>query len=643
LDDPEILTVALHEQRDWLCATLRSIGAGIITTDLERCVTFMNPSAESLTGWPLGEAAGQPLETVFRIHNQDTRLAVESPAVRALRDGVTVGLRSHTILAARDSTEWPIDAIASPIRDSEERVVGAVMVFRDITARMNAAVAMEISEERYRRLFETAKDGILILDANTLTITDANPFMTELLGYTYEEFLGKELWQIGLFTDKSASQAMYREMQKVGYIRYNHLPLETKYNERAEVEFISNVYRVDDRLVAQCNIRDITERSRLEQQSAQQAEALAELHRRKDEFLAMLSHELRNPLAPILNAVQLLRMQANEDPFQQRARTIIERQVGQLTRIVDDLLEISRISTGRIHLRLEQISLGGIVEQAVETVRPLIEQHRHTLNVSLPAEPLWIEGDGARIEQVIVNLLTNSAKYTEDGGSIVVTLDSEKSEAVLRVRDSGVGIAPELMPRIFELFTQADRSLDRSQGGLGIGLSLVQRLVDMHGGQVDAFSALGLGSEFVVRLPMIRTPIAEVALIQRPHTPITIQLRVLVVDDNRDAAQSMSMLLSTLGHEVRTGFDGPGVEALAREFRPDVILLDIGLPHMDGLAVAANLRSQSEFARVTLVAVTGYGQDSDRDRSAEAGFDHHLVKPANIEALQEILSAGRPA
>ena len=408
------------------------------------------------------------------------------------------------------------------------------------------------------------------------------------------------------------------------------------------MEVISNVYRVDDRLVAQCNIRDITERSRLEEKAAMQAETLADLHRRKDEFLAMLSHELRNPLAPILNAVQLLRLQANEDPFQQSARTIIERQVGQLTRLVDDLLEISRISTGRIYLRLERISLGGIVEQAVETVRPLIEQRRHTLTVSLPDGPLWVQGDGSRIEQVVVNLLTNAAKYTEDGGSITVTLDSEKAEAVLRVRDTGVGIAADLLPCIFDLFTQAERSLDRSQGGLGIGLSLVQRLVDMHGGRVEVSSTIGLGSEFVVRLPIVPMDVPAVDLPKQELRKDTVAVRVLVVDDNRDAAQSLAMLLLTLGHEVQTGYDGPGVEALAREFRPDVILLDIGLPRMDGLAVAVNLRKQVEFARIVLVAVTGYGQDSDRDRSLVAGFDHHLVKPANLEALQEILAAGRP-
>ena len=274
-----------------------------------------------------------------------------------------------------------------------------------------------------------------------------------------------------------------------GYIRYEHLPLETNRGLRVEVEVVANAYREDHHKVIQCNIRDITERSRLEKQMQEQAAALADLHRRKDEFLAMLSHELRNPLAPITNAVQLLRLQKNEDKLQHQACTIIERQVGQLTRLVDDLLEVSRITTGKIHLQQERVALNGIVERAVETTRPLMDQRRHELTVSLSPQPIWLYADAARLEQVVVNLLTNAAKYTADGGHISLAVQQEGDEAVLRVRDTGVGIAPELLPHIFDLFTQAERSLDRSQGGLGIGLCLVQRLVEMHGGQSGGFIA----------------------------------------------------------------------------------------------------------------------------------------------------------
>ncbi|MEX2170354.1 MAG: ATP-binding protein [Pirellulales bacterium] len=383
---------------------------------------------------------------------------------------------------------------------------------------------------------------------------------------------------------------------------------------------------------------DVTERLEMEIQIRQQAESLADLHRRKDEFLAMLSHELRNPLAPIANAVQLLGLQQNEGQLQQQARTIIERQVGQLNRLVDDLLEVSRFTTGRIHLNLEQVALNGIVGNAVETVHPLIGQRRHALQLSLPSEPIWLHADAARLEQVVVNLLTNAAKYTEDGGHIWLSAQQEGDEAVLRVRDSGVGIPPELLPHVFDLFTQSKRSLDRSDGGLGIGLSLVQRLVKMHGGSVEVRSALDQGSEFVVRLPMMPSAATSVPSFQRLNKPTGPSLRVLAVDDNFDGARILGMLMKESGHDVRTAHDGPTAIEVALDFRPDVVLLDIGLPGLNGYEVATRLRQQPTLNGVVLIAVTGYGQDSDRQRSQEAGFDHHLVKPADYEKLQQILA-----
>jgi PAS domain S-box-containing protein len=388
-----------------------------------------------------------------------------------------------------------------------------LLAIEDITTRRQTEAAMKDSEVRYRRLFQTAKDGILILDADTGKVIDANPFMTTLLGYSHDEFLGKELWEIGLFRDINESRAAYRELQEKGYVRYEHLPLESRSGQKVEVEFVSNVYAENDHQVVQCNVRDITERSRLQRLTEEQAAALADLDHRKDEFLAMLSHELRNPLAPILNAALLLRLHSNrnrllgiENPIIHQSATIIERQVGQLARIVDELLEVSRITTGRIQLHHERIALSVVVENAMATVRPLIDQRKHELTVSLPSQPIWVHADAARLEQVVVNLLTNAAKYTDQGGHIWLDLQQVGEEAVVRVRDTGVGIAPETLPRVFDLFTQADRSLDRSQGGLGIGLALVQRLVEMHGGTVAASSVLGKGSEFVVRLPVVSPP-----------------------------------------------------------------------------------------------------------------------------------------
>ncbi len=760
----------LHLQPEGCRVALASIGDAVITTDINGGVTFLNPIAQTLTGWTQEEAASQTLDSVFRIINMESRQPVESPTVRALRDGVVVGLANHTLLIAKDGTERPIDDSAAPIRNEQGDVAGVVLVFRDIserrrqelkvqdalafaeniiatlrepfvvldkslhvqkankafyqtfhvskeetegrfiyelgnrqwniprlrtlleevlpnngyyfhdfevehdfpaigskvmllnahrfesadsqpelillaiediTERKQAEVAVKSSELQYRRLFQTAKDGILILDANTGKIIDANPFMSGLLGYEYAELIGKELWEIGLFKEKSENQAAYGELHQQGYVRYEHLPLQTKWGQQVDVEFVSNIYQVDNQPVAQCNIRDISERSRLERQTQEHALALADLHRRKDEFLAMLSHELRNPLSPILNAVNLLRLQGGENVIQKQARSIIERQVGQLSRLIDDLLEVSRITTGRVHLQQERMDMRGIMERAVETVRPLIDRRRHELSVSLPSEPVWLHADTTRMEQVVVNLLNNAAKYTDEGGHIWLTIQQEGDYAVLRVRDSGVGIAPELLPRIFDLFTQASRSLDRSQGGLGIGLSLVKQLVEMHGGTVAAQSAgFGSGSEFVVRLPVLLsvTPMPPPKLTEPADQPAH-RWRVLVVDDNVDSAVSMAMLLRMSGHDVRTAHTGPDAIEAANTYQPDVVLLDIGLPLVNGYEVARRLRANPKLKNVRLVATTGYGLESDIQLSREAGFDSHMVKPVDPKKVQELLMA----
>ncbi len=759
-------TVApLYEQRQWLQVTFSSIGDAVITTDAEGKVTFLNPVAQSLTGWNQKDAAGVPLDEVFRIINQESRHTVQNPATRALREGLIVGLANHTLLIAKDGTERAIDDSAAPIRDDKDVVVGVVLVFRDVTERRKAEQDLRESEERFRllvegvreyaifmlnpqgnittwnagaerikgyteeeiigkhfscfypqdaiqagwpehelqaavtqgrfedegwrvrkdgstfwanviitplrdengnlkgfskitrdlterkekesqlresevrfrRLFESARDGILILDGSTGQITDANLFLTELLGYSTDEFVGKQLWEIGLLKDLEDSHAAFRQLQEQGYIRYD-LPLQNKNGERVEVEVISNVYNVNHEQVIQCNIRDITERRQRERAEAE-AEALAALHRRKDEFLATLSHEIRNPLAAINNAIDILEGQKYEDPAQIKATGIIRRQVNNLVVLVDDLLEVSRLLSNRIQLNLEHVDIRDVVQKAVETARPVINQPTHALTVSLPTEAIWVNADAIRLEEVVVNLLNNAAKYTPIDGHIWLSVQKEGDDMVLSVKDNGIGIAPDFLPQIFDLFAQAQRSLDRSEGGLGVDLTLVRKLVQMHGGNIQARSAgLGQGSEFIVRLPILPSPVqSEIPEVEKSKTSGR-PSRVLIVDDNLDTADSIGMLLKRSGHEVTVTYSAEKALEVAAEFQPDVVLLDIGLPEMDGYEVARRLRRDSRLKGVKLIALTGYGQDSDLQRSKEAGFDYHLVKPVGLDEIEELLA-----
>jgi len=521
--------------------------------------------------------------------------------------------------------------------------VKVLLAIEDITDRKRTESALRLSEIRFRRLFEAAKDGILMLDATSHKITHVNPFVTDLLDYPAEHFVGKELWEIGVLRNQQASATAMEELHEQGSIRYEDLPLQGRDGSVHPVELIASEYVEDDHAVIQCTIRDVADRHRLEALLRGQAVELSDLHRRKDEFLAMLSHELRSPLAPIANALHLLGLQrGGENRVQQQARAIIERQVGQLQHLVDDLLEVSRITTNRMQLRRGPVAVGDVVAAALETVRPLVAQQRQELVVSLPEEAIGLHADFARLEQVLVNLLTNATKFSAEGSRIWLTVQLEGDQCCFSVRDNGIGIAPALLPHVFDLFTQGERSLDRSQGGLGIGLALVKRLTELHDGTVEAQSTLGQGSEFVVRLPVLCpevapvAPVAPVAQSQKRH------LRVLAVDDNVDTVTSMAMLLTVSGHSVRTAHDGPTAIQVALQFRPDVVLLDLGLPELNGFEVAKRLRKESTLVHVVLVALTGYGREADRQRALEVGFDHHMVKPASFERMAKIMASIEP-
>ena len=382
---------------------------------------------------------------------------------------------------------------------------------------------------------------------------------------------------------------------------------------------------------------EITQRAHIEQQ-------LKEADRHKDEFLAMLAHELRNPLAPIRNAVQIMQRRTLEDPQLVWTRDVIERQLASLTRLVDDLLDVSRITRGKINVSREPLELKKVVESALETVQPLIAEKAHHLELEVPAESLRVEGDLTRLTQLVGNLLANAAKYTDSGGRIGLAVSARGPWAEIRVRDSGIGIPSEQLPRIFELFAQVDRAGERARGGLGIGLALVRRLVELHGGTVSVRSdGPGRGSEFLVRLPRrfesAGAPPEESAAGEGAATTAApARRRILIVDDNKDALESLATLMQMAGHTVQTAPDGELALSVAPGFRPDLVLLDLGLPKMDGFEVARRIRAAPWGKSVVLVALTGWGQEADRRRTRETGFDSHLVKPLDLDALTEFLS-----
>jgi PAS domain S-box-containing protein len=523
------------------------------------------------------------------------------------------------------------DAAVTAAKAPDGRVEFFIIQATDITERKAAEEALRESEARFRFLAESMPQKIFTARPNG-DVDYFNRQWTEFTGLSFEQI-----------RDWGWTQFIHPEDVEENVRRWRHsidtgepFQLEHRFR-RADGVFrwhLSRAHAMRDptgtALMWIGSNTDIDDLKRAEG-------ALQEADRRKDEFLAMLAHELRNPLASIGNAAALLRL-ADSDEHREWAREVVERQVKHLAHLVDDLLDVSRITRGMIGLKKERLDPATVLDAAVEAVRPLIEERKHGLTFSCPRGELWVDADPTRLAQILVNLLTNAAKYTESGGRIRLDARREGQEIVFSVRDTGIGIPPQHLPHIFELFAQGDRSLARSEGGLGIGLTLVKKLAEMHGGSVVATSpGPGKGAEFVVRLPAAEKP-EEIGARERAGASARRTARILVVDDNVDVARGMVKLLRMLGHEVRTAYDGPSAIEVGRAFEPDFILLDIGLPGKDGYQVAAELREDACCKDVVFIAITGYGMEEDRRRSKQAGFDHHLVKPIDYDALVSLIT-----
>ncbi len=874
------------QQREALRVTLASIGDAVITTDERSRVTFLNEVASELTGWSREAATGRSLTEVFDIVNEETRARVDNPVDKVIASGAIVGLANHTILVNRNGTERAIDDSAAPIRDGDGNVVGAVLVFRDISSRREAEGRLTRSERDLADFFENASVGMHWVGADG-TILRANRAELQLLGYTAEEYVGHHIAEFhadqdvidsimrclergdtlreyparlrcrnGSIRDVLISSSVYRENgrfihtrcftvdvtarkraedalreseqrfrfmadaapvliwmsgpdrkrtwcnrtwldffgrtleqergegwtenvhpdDRAGCLRAyaeafearrpfsaeyrvrhtsgeyrwlldNGVPRyestdefagyigsctditdrkqmetalrrsESRFRRLADANLIGvgfgdgkgNVSYVNDEMLRMMGQRrddfeagrvswqqtiapefqevyrrtterlvnegsvtgyekaflrpdgertyflgaaallepgsdahvrvalDLTQLKRAQEEREKLLEQLRETDRRKDEFLAVLAHELRNPLAPVKNSLEIIKRAHSDLGLLDHARETMERQLSHMVRLIDDLLDVSRITHNRLELRKSTCELRSIIEQAVQTVQPLADSRGHRLSVELPDTPIQLNADPVRLTQVFINLLENACKYTEPGGLIHLTVESSGNQHVVSVEDTGMGIEADVLPTIFDMFTRADRSLE--QGGLGLGLTLVRRLVELHGGTVDAASdGRGRGSRFTVRLPRTEdvTRLQVVPTAVRADEGAT--YRILVVDDNRDATESLTMLLQITGHETRSAFDGRDALELANSFRPDVVLLDIGLPGLNGYDVARRIREQPWGRNAVLVALTGWGQEEDRRKSSEAGFDAHLVKPVDHGQLMALLA-----
>ena len=630
-----------EETRALLAEIVASSDDAIISKDLHGVITSWNRGARELFGYTAEEAIGKLVTLMIPPDHMDE----EPEILERIRRGETID-HYETVRQHKDGRRLNISLTVSPIRDAGGRIIGAAKFARDITERKQAEAALRESEDRYRTLFDLGPVAVYSCDASGV-IQKFNRRAAELWGRepasgdTDERFCGsfKLFRPDGSFMPHEQCPMAEVVSGKIAEVRDAEVLIERP--EGSQITVVVNIRPLKNEqgeVTGAINcFYDITERKQAEAQLREYATELSDSDRRKNEFLAMLAHELRNPLAPIRHGLQIMRLAGGDAQTVKSVTALMERQVGHLMGLVDDLLDVNRISRGKIELRRERIGLAAVVTDAVEIARPLSERREHELTVTVPAEPICVNADPLRLAQVVSNLLNNACKFTEKRGRVRLSVEREGEQAVIRVRDNGIGIAADQLPRIFDMFMQADVSIERSVSGLGIGLALVKSLVEMHGGTVEAHSAgVGHGSEFVVRLPITAEAPTPQPVDERTTTAAH---RILVVDDSRDAAESLAMLLELTGNETYTAHDGLEAVETAARVRPDLVLLDIGLPKINGYEAARRIREQPWGKSLVLVALTGWGQDEDRQKSREAGFDGHMVKPIDPEALTKLLAA----
>ena len=622
----------------------------IVITDASGRFSECNRAWRDLLGYSDDEL--RRLDLVDLLHPEDRE--ANRAEVARLRRGEVPHFEIENRYVRKDGRPVWVRKFVSLIRDAQGEPAHVVALVTDMTERHRAQVEIVAQKDLLKTVTDTATTAIFVMDASSY-LTFMNPAAEAMTGWTQEESRGRVLHDLIHHTRPDGSPYPMPEC-----------PIDRARPERAEVRdhedvFVRRdgtffpvlvsarpVFGDDPALGTVIEVRDISREKELEAENARAMTELQDASRRKDEFLAMLAHELRNPLAPIRNAAHVLRMVAHGEPRVAMARDIIDRQVAHMTRLIDDLLDVSRITRSKIELKKERLLLREVVENAVEASRPVLEAARHTMAVNAGAD-VWVEGDRARLVQVLTNLLTNAAKFTPRGGHVALRVTRAGTDVAISVRDTGVGIQKDAQQRIFDLFQQENVSLERAHGGLGIGLTLVKRLVEMHGGTVSVASeGAGKGAEFTVTLPVLAEAAPRIEDASRTPREGSGPMRVLIVEDNEDAAESFRLLLELNGHVVRVARDGlEGLRAF-EEFAPEVAFVDLGLPGIDGFGVAERVRSIAG-RRPVLVAISGYGRDEDKRRAREAGFDAHMTKPVDhdrVEAfLQELAGsprAGRP-